>query len=103
MLLVGYLYGIQTERRLVGEVYLKLAHGGFASLSRDASSIYRDIKRNRYTDKEIPDLNGYHALVAQDKYEQRRAIHRKMVVNPELKEAIEERLKAGWSPEQIAG
>ncbi len=72
-------------------------------LGRDASTIYRDIKRNRYTDKEIPELNGYHALIAQDKYEQRRAIHRKMVVNPELKTAIEDRLEAGWSPEQIAG
>jgi len=72
-------------------------------LGRDATSIYRDIKRNRYTDKEIPELNGYHALVAQDKYEERRAIHRKMIVHPELKEAIEDRLKAGWSPEQIAG
>jgi len=36
-------------------------------------------------------------------YEKRRAIHRKMIVHPELKEAIEDRLKAGWSPEQIAG
>jgi IS30 family transposase len=48
-------------------------------------------------------LSGYHALVAQDKYEARRAIHRKMIVHPELKAAIEDRLKAGWSPEQIAG
>ncbi len=63
----------------------------------------RVLKRNRYTDKAMPELNGYHAVVAQDKYEQRRAIHRKMVVHPELKEAIEDRLKAGWSPEQIAG
>ena len=36
-------------------------------------------------------------------YEKRRAIHRKMIVHPELKAAIEDRLKAGWSPEQIAG
>ena len=71
-------------------------------LGRDASTIYRDIKRNRYTDKEIPELNGYHALVAQDKYEQRRAVHRKMAVHPKLKAVIEDRLKAGWSPEQIA-
>jgi IS30 family transposase len=26
-----------------------------------------------------------------------------MIVHPGLKEAIEDRLKAGWSPEQIAG
>ncbi|MBM2294305.1 IS30 family transposase [Sulfitobacter pseudonitzschiae] len=72
-------------------------------LGRDPSTIYRDIKRNRYTDDELPELNGYHALVAQDKYEQRRAIHRKMIIHPDLKAAIEDRLKAGWSPEQIAG
>ena len=36
-------------------------------------------------------------------YEKRRAIHRKMIVHPELKAAVEDRLKAGWSPEQIAG
>ncbi len=72
-------------------------------LGRDPSTIYRDIKRNRYTDEELPELNGYHALVAQDKYEERRAVQRKMIVHPELKEAIEDRLKVGWSPEQIAG
>ena len=72
-------------------------------LGRDPSTIYRDIKRNRYTDEDLPELNGYHAVVAQDKYEERRAIHRKMIVHPKLKEAIEDRLKAGWSPEQIAG
>jgi IS30 family transposase len=72
-------------------------------LGRDPSTIYRDIKRNRYTDDELPELSGYYPLNAQDKYEQRRAIHRKMIVHPELKAAIEDRLKAGWSPEQIAG
>ena len=72
-------------------------------LARDPSTIYRDIKRNRYTDTELPELNGYCALNAQDMYEKRRAIHLKMIVHPELKEAIEDRLKAGWSPEQIAG
>lgn len=72
-------------------------------LGRNPSTIYRDIKRNRYTDTELPELNGYYALNAQDMYEKRRAIHRKMIVHPDLKAAIEDRLKAGWSPEQIAG
>lgn len=72
-------------------------------LSRDASTIYRDIKRNRYIDSELPQLDGYHAVAAQDMYERRRAVHRKLVIHPELKSAVEEALKAGWSPEQIAG
>ncbi|MGR3425612.1 MAG: IS30 family transposase [Pseudooceanicola nanhaiensis] len=72
-------------------------------LSRAPSSIYREIKRNFYDDEEIPYLNGYYAMNAQDMYKRRRAVHRKMIRHPQLKEAVEDRLKAGWSPEQIAG
>lgn len=72
-------------------------------LGRAPSTVYRELKRNYYHDKELPELNGYHALNAQDMYECRRAIHRKMIMHPELKAAVEDRLKAGWSPEQIAG
>lgn len=72
-------------------------------LERAPSTIYRELKRNFYDDKELPELNGHYALNAQDMYEKRRAIHRKMIVHPELKEAIEDRLKASWSPERVAG
>ncbi|MEI4264015.1 IS30 family transposase [Roseovarius sp. D0-M9] len=72
-------------------------------LGRDTSTVYRDLRRNHYDDKELPELNGYYALNAQDMYERRRAVHCKMIVHPDLKAAIEDRLKAGWSPEQIAG
>ncbi len=72
-------------------------------LGRAPSTVYRELKRNFFDDKELPELNGYHAVAAQQMYEQRRALHRKMIVHPELKEAVEDRLKAGWSPEQIAG
>lgn len=66
-------------------------------LGRAASTIYRALKRNHYDDKELPEPNGYYALNAQAMYEKRRAIYRKMIVHPELKEAIEDRPKAGWS------
>jgi len=33
-------------------------------LNRAPCTIYRDIKRNRYTDDELPELNGYYALNA---------------------------------------
>ena len=74
-----------------------------AAIGRHRSTVYREIKRNGFEDDELPELNGYYALNAQDMYEKRRAIHRKMIVHPDLKAAIEDRLKAGWSPEQIAG
>jgi IS30 family transposase len=38
-------------------------------------------------------------LSPKTKYEARRAINRKMIAHPELKEAVEDRLKAGWFPE----
>ena len=75
-----------------------------AAISKlSAKRHYRELKRNHYDDTELPELNGYYAQNAQTIYEQRRTIHRKMIVHPELKAAIEDRLKAGWSPEQIAG
>lgn len=40
-------------------------------LCRTPSTIYRELKRNFYHDDEIPRLNGYYALVAQDGYEKR--------------------------------
>jgi IS30 family transposase len=72
-------------------------------LGRAPSTVYRELKRNFFRDKELPELNGYHAIAAQNMYERRRAIHRKLIPHPDLKAAIEDRLKAGWSPEQIAG
>lgn len=38
-------------------------------------------------------------LSPKTKYEARRATNRKMIAHPELKEAVEDRLKAGWFPE----
>lgn len=64
-----------------------------AEIWRHVSTIYRDIKRNQYTDTGLPDLSGYHAIVARDMYECRLATDRKMVVHPELKAAIEDRSK----------
>ncbi len=58
-------------------------------LGRAPSTIYRELKRNHFGDKELPELNGYYALSAQTMYEQRRAIHRKMIAHPELKAAID--------------
>lgn len=72
-------------------------------LGRDQSTIYREIQRNTHVDDELPELNGYHALAAQYSYEHRRAVHRKLISSPQLKAVVEDRLKAGWSPEQIAG
>ncbi len=72
-------------------------------LHRDPTTLYREIKRNSHRDEELPSLNGYHAVAAQSRYEDRRAIHRKLIRHPDVRAAVVDRLKVGWSPEQIAG
>tara|TARA_R110002110_G_scaffold9321_6_gene46001 strand:- start:916 stop:1449 length:534 start_codon:yes stop_codon:yes gene_type:complete len=74
-----------------------------ADLGRHRSSIYREIKRNRFVDEELPQLNGYYGLNAQKTAIARRARRRKLVRLEELRAAVITQLKKGWSPEQIAG
>jgi transposase, IS30 family len=74
-----------------------------AQIGRHVSTIYRDIKRNRYADNDLPELNGYYGLVAQRAAVQRRARRRKLVRLVGLQKAVIKQLKEGWSPEQIAG
>ena len=74
-----------------------------AEIGRHVSTVYRDIKRNGYTDTELPELNGYYGVVAQRSATQRRARRRKLVRLVGLRKAVIKQLKEGWSPEQIAG
>jgi IS30 family transposase len=74
-----------------------------AEIGRHVSTVYRDIKRNGYTDTELPELNGYYGVVAQKTAAQRRARRRKLVRHVGLRKAVIKQLKEGWSPEQIAG
>ena len=74
-----------------------------AELGRHRSSVYREIKRNGFVDKEPPYLSGYYGLVAQKSASGRRARRRKLNRHPDLRRAVVAQLKEGWSPEQIAG
>ena len=44
-----------------------------AEIGRHVSTVYREIKRNHYFDKELPELNGYYGVVAQKAATERRA------------------------------
>ena len=60
-----YHLSLKERRKLAKWFEAKMPIAEIADrLGRDASTIYRDIKRNQYTDTELPELNGYHALVA---------------------------------------
>ncbi|WP_416374690.1 IS30 family transposase [Marinovum sp.] len=70
---------------------------------RHRSTIYREIKRISCVDQELPDLDGYYGMNAQRFASARRARRRKLIRLPKLRAAVIDRLKEGWSPEQIAG
>lgn len=67
-------------------------------LGRDRATIYREIRRNR-------EEEGYLPMVANKKAELRKKNKRKGKIESqkELKDYIVEKLKTGWSPEQIVG
>jgi IS30 family transposase len=72
-------------------------------INRHRATVYREIKRNYFTDQELPQLDGYYGMTAQKSTAERRARRRKLVRIPELREAVIDWLQEGWSPEQIAG
>jgi IS30 family transposase len=74
-----------------------------AEIGRHRSTIYREIRRNAFTDNELPDLSGYYGVTAQHSAAARRARRRKLVRLDDLRDAVVWQLKEGWSPEQIAG
>ncbi|MFD1910997.1 transposase [Halodurantibacterium flavum] len=72
-------------------------------LGRHRSSLYREIKRNRFVDAELSDLNGYWGLIAQRKADGCRSQRRKLLREAKLRERVEHCLSCGWTPGQIAG
>lgn len=70
-------------------------------IGKHVSTVYRDIKRNGYTDEKLPELNGYYGVVAQRAASQRRARRRKLVRLVGLRKAVIKQFKEGWSPKQI--
>ena len=74
-----------------------------AEIGRHRSTVFREIKRKRYVDDELPKLNGYYGMTAQRSAVGRRARRRKLVRFVDLRKHVITQLEAGWSPEQIAG
>ncbi len=72
-------------------------------LGRHRSTIFREIKRNMFVDKVVPDLNGYYCVAAHDMARDRRAKLRKLARYSHVRQSVIERIMHGWSPQQIAG
>ncbi|MBN9987382.1 IS30 family transposase [Rhizobium laguerreae] len=72
-------------------------------LHRHRSTIFRELRRNTFEDREMPDLNGYYCVMANDMARERRAKLRKLARFAQLRQSVIERIMHGWSPQQIAG
>lgn len=55
-----------------------------AEIGRHRSTVYREIKRHRFDDEELPERNGYCGMVAQQKPADRRHRRRKLIRLPQL-------------------
>lgn len=70
-------------------------------LKRSRSTIFRELKRNFFSDESMPKHDGYYGDAAHLMKAKRRARDRKLIKYPELCKLVIERLKNGWTPEQI--
>ncbi|MCP5086645.1 MAG: IS30 family transposase [Rhodobacteraceae bacterium] len=70
-------------------------------LKRCRSTIFRELKRNHFEDPEMPKVVGYFGAAAQLMTADRRARQRKLIKHPSLLNRVIDRLKNGWTPEQI--
>lgn len=73
------------------------------ALERHRSTVFREIKRNRFEDRKLPYLSGHCGVTAYQSAAARRARRGKLVRLKGLRKAVITQLKEGWSPEQIAG
>lgn len=70
-------------------------------LKRCRSTIFRDLKRNYFSDDSMPKCDGYYGAAAHLMQADRRAQDRKLIKYPDLCKRVIERIKDGWTPEQI--
>ncbi len=72
-------------------------------LGRHRSTVFRELKRNYFSDESMPKYAGYYGAAAQLQVAERRSKKRKLIQFPTLCQRVIERIKHGWTPEQIAG
>ena len=71
-------------------------------LKRCRSTIFRELKRNHFSDESMPKHDGYYGAAAQLMTADRRARDRKLIKYSEPCKRVIERIKDGWTPEQIS-
>jgi transposase, IS30 family len=72
-------------------------------LGRHRSTSFREIKRNTFVDKVVPELTGYYCVTAHDMACERRVKLYKLTRFSHVRQSVIERIILGWTPQQIAG
>lgn len=70
-------------------------------LKRCRSTIFRELRRNHFSDVSMPKCDGYYGAAAQHMSAARRSRQRKLLRYPDLCKSVIDQLKNGWTPEQI--
>ena len=70
-------------------------------LRRCRSTIFRELKRNYFSDECMPKCDGYYGAAAHLMQTDRRTRQRKLIKHRSLCERVIAHLKDGWTPEQI--
>jgi IS30 family transposase len=72
--------GLRERRTIEDMLNAKMSVDKIAAeIGRHRSTVFREIKRNRFVDDELPKLNGYYGMNAQRSAMTRRARRRKLV------------------------
>lgn len=72
-------------------------------LGRARSTVYRELKRNHFSEPSMPKVVGYFAMAAHKMAEKRRRFRTKFQRHANLRKDVVQKIKTGWTPEQIAG
>ena len=63
-----------------------------------ASTIFREVRRNHFSDPCLPKCAGYYGMAAQLMTANRRARQRKLLRHRDLRDRVVARIKDGWTP-----